>query len=395
MTARVRRPVMRRAVIYLPNGFTLFNLFCGIFAIVLAARLNFGKAALFVFLGGIADALDGRVARATGSGSRMGEELDSLVDAISFGFAPAMIMYFAVLNTENWEWLFVFMFTACAVLRLARFNVEQAGRAKTYFHGLPSPAAGLTLATYYWFSQTPLYNQAIILFTDNKTLSELPWHHILPGLMGLLSALMVSNVPYPAVPTIGWRSVRQIVASLVLVAAIAGLIFLPRQFFFPALLAYVLYGALKWLVLGLIGSRTEPEEIYFQLEPEEELAAAIPSPSLRRTPAIAVPSQADADIDGIVPPRRRRRRRRRGDGNRSERGLTSDMEGRPSRADRGDRNQRLDRNERLNRSTPNRPPRVTPQQESTSGPGKPPSSSSPAAASPPPPPSPAPKDEKE
>lgn len=394
MTARVRRPVMRRAVIYLPNGFTLFNLFCGIFAIVLAARLNFGKAALFVFLGGIADALDGRVARATGSGSRMGEELDSLVDAISFGFAPAMIMYFAVLNTENWEWLFVFMFTACAVLRLARFNVEQAGRAKTYFHGLPSPAAGLTLATYYWFSQTPLYNQAIILFTDNKTLSELPWHHILPGLMGLLSALMVSNVPYPAVPTIGWRSVRQIVASLVLVAAIAGLIFLPRQFFFPALLAYVLYGALKWLVLGLIGSRTEPEEIYFQLEPEEELAAAIPSPSLRRTPAIGVQSQADADIDGIAPPRRRRRRRRRGDGNRSERGLTSDMEGRPSRSDRGDRNQRLDRNERPSRPTPNRPPRVTPQQESTNPPGKPPASSSPSAAAPPPP-SPAPKDEKE
>src|SRR5256885_6845252 len=128
MRTRVRRPTIRRAVVQLPNGFTLFNLFCGIFAIVLAARLNFGKAALFVFLGGIADALDGRVARATGSGSRMGEELDSLVDAISFGFAPAMIMYFAQLNTENWEWLFVFMFTACAVLRLPRLHPGQAGR---------------------------------------------------------------------------------------------------------------------------------------------------------------------------------------------------------------------------------------------------------------------------
>ena len=386
MTARVRRPVMRRAVIYLPNGFTLFNLFCGIFAIVLAARLNFGKAALFVFLGGIADALDGRVARATGSGSRMGEELDSLVDAISFGFAPAMIMYFAVLNTENWEWLFVFMFTACAVLRLARFNVEQAGRAKDYFHGLPSPAAGLTLATYYWFSQTPLYNQAIILFTDNKTLSELPWHHILPGLMGLLSALMVSNVPYPAVPTIGWRSLKQIGASLVLVAAIAGLIFLPRQFFFPALLAYVLYGALKWLVLGLIGSRTEPEEIYFQLEPEEELAAAIPSPS-RRTPPIGVQSAVDEDADGIGPPRRRRRRRRRGDGHRSDRGLTSDIDPRASRNDRKDR---PERGERSGRPTPNRPPRVPPQESSS--PNKPAGPATPPIAGPP---SPAPKDEQE
>jgi len=362
MRTRVRRPTIRRAVIYLPNGFTLFNLFCGIFAIVLSSRLQFGKAALFVFIGGIADALDGRVARATGSGSRMGEELDSLVDAISFGFAPAMIMYFAVLNTENWEWLFVFMFTACAVLRLARFNVEQAGRAKTYFHGLPSPAAGLTLATYYWFSQTPLYNQAIILFTDNKTLSELPWHTILPGLMGLLAVLMVSNVPYPAVPTIGWRSFRQIIASLVLIASIVGLIFLPRQFFFPALLAYVLYGALKWLVLGLVGAGAEPEEIYFQLDPEEELAAAIPSSSLRRTPALGNAPLAASEGDGTLPPRRRRRRRRRGDGHRNERPGDFDNEDRPMRSDRRDR---------PSRSTPNRPPRAQPRQEGPSaGPPK-------------------------
>ena len=384
MTARVRRPTIRRAVVYLPNGFTLFNLFCGIYAIVLAARQDFGKAALFVFIGGISDALDGRVARATGSGSRMGEELDSLVDAISFGFAPAMIMYFAVLNTENWEWLFVFMFTACAVLRLARFNVEQAGRAKTYFHGLPSPAAGLTLATYYWFSQTPLYNQAIILFTDNKTLSELPWHTMLPGLMGLLAALMVSNVPYPAVPTFGWRSLKQIGASLVLVAAVIGLFFRPRQFFFPALLAYVLYGALKWLVLGLIGTRAEPEEIYFQLEPEEELAAAIPSSSSRRTPSFGMQSTTVIETDGTSTGRRRRRRRRRGEGRRGERGLTNESTERASPP----RNDRNDRGERGSRNTPARPPRTSARPEDTSAatpkPSTPPQSATPGTSSPPP-----------
>src|SRR5690242_11276485 len=267
MTARVRRPTIRRAVVYLPNGFTLFNLFCGIFAIVLSSRLQFGKASLFVFIGGIADALDGRVARATGSGSRMGEELDSLVDAISFGFAPAMIMYFAVLNQENWEWLFVFMFTACAVLRLARFNVEQAGRAKTYFHGLPSPAAGLTLATYYWFSQTPLYNQTVILFTDSKTLSDLPWHTILRGLMAMLAALMISDVPYPAIPSVGFRSLRQILGSLVVGGSIVLLVARHEEFIFPALLAYVLYGAIKWLVLGFIGQSSTPDEIFWEDEP--------------------------------------------------------------------------------------------------------------------------------
>ncbi|HKO16070.1 MAG TPA: CDP-diacylglycerol--serine O-phosphatidyltransferase, partial [Gemmatimonadaceae bacterium] len=320
MRPRPRRPTIRRAVFYLPNGFTLFNLFCGIFAIVLSSRGNFAKAALFVFLGGIADALDGRVARATGSGSRIGEELDSLVDAISFGFAPAMIMYFAVLNRENWEWLFLFIFTACAVLRLARFNVEQAGRPKNYFHGLPSPAAGLTLSTYYWFSQTPLYNQAVILFTDNRTLAELPWHGILPGLMGLLAILMVSNVPYPAVPTIGWRSPRQIMASVVLVAAIVGLVVLPRQFFFPAMLAYVLYGALKWLVLGLVGVRAEPEDVYFQPDLEDEYPERPPRHTPRRpTPVVpmgAASTREPAGTEAVDHVRRKRRRRRRTEGQR-------------------------------------------------------------------------------
>ena len=351
---------------------------------MLSARLNFGRAALFVFLGGVADALDGRVARATGSGSRMGEELDSLVDAISFGFAPAMIMYFAVLNTENWQWLFVFLYTACAVLRLARFNVEQAGRAKTYFHGLPSPAAGLTLATYYWFSQTPLYNETIILFTDNKTLSELPWHTMLPGLMGLLAMLMVSNVPYPAVPTVGFRSLRQIGATLVLLVALVGAFFRPRQFFFPALLAYDLYGALKWLVLGLIGTRAKPEEIYFQLEPEEELAAAIPPPSIRRTPALGVQPAAAAESDGAIPSKRRRRRRRRGDGRRGDR-LTPES---------SDATPRGDRVERPHRPTPNRAPRMPPRPDTNAAAGQKPTSAPPPTNNPAPPPLP-PKDDKE
>src|SRR5687767_15226753 len=179
---------MRRAVVILPSGLTLANLFCGVFAIVSASRGQFDFAGLLIVLGGVADALDGRVARATGSGSRFGSELDSLVDVITFGLAPAMIMYFAVLNRNGWDWIFSFLFTACAVIRLARFNVEQAGRAKKYFHGLPSPAAGMTLATYYWFSQTELYTQTVV--------GDLNWTTGLRGLMMLLAFLMISNVSY-------------------------------------------------------------------------------------------------------------------------------------------------------------------------------------------------------
>ena len=148
-----RRRLPRPSLVMLPNGFTLANLFFGIFAIVAASRGQHAQAGWYIVIGGFADALDGRIARATNTGSAFGEELDSLVDAISFGVAPAMMMYFAVLRHSGWDWILVFLFTACAVMRLARFNVESAGQPKAaYFTGLPSPAAGGTLATYYWFS---------------------------------------------------------------------------------------------------------------------------------------------------------------------------------------------------------------------------------------------------
>ena len=275
----------RRAVVIVPNGFTLGNLFFGILAIVAAARGEFVAAGRYIVFGGILDALDGRVARATGTGSRFGEELDSLVDAISFGLAPALIMYFAVLNNESgWDWLLVFLYTACAVMRLARFNVEQAGRDKTHFHGLPSPAAGLTLATYYWFSQTPLYNQTV--------LAELPWHVMLRFVMLGLGLLMISNVQYPALPTVDFRSTRGIVGFLVVIGTILGVIFLPREFFFPALMTYVLWGLARTFVLGLMGRL--PISDTFIEEPGED-----------QTSSEAI----DEDEDWVAPRRRRRRRR--------------------------------------------------------------------------------------
>ena len=236
-----------RGVIILPNGFTLASLFFGVFAIVAASRSQFDTAGLYVVFGGVCDALDGRVARATGTGSRFGSELDSLVDAITFGLAPAMIMYFAVLNRNGWDWIFSFLFTACAVIRLARFNVEQAGRAKKYFHGLPSPAAGMTLATYYWFSQTSLYNQTVV--------GDLNWTTGLRGLMMLLAFLMISNVSYPAVPTVGFRKISEILGTLVVIGTFVGMLFLRKEFYFPALICYVLYGLAKTVIFGLLDRR--------------------------------------------------------------------------------------------------------------------------------------------
>jgi CDP-diacylglycerol--serine O-phosphatidyltransferase len=325
---RDRRRTVRRAVVMMPNGLTLINLFCGMYAIILAIRGDFAAAPALIVLGGLADTLDGRVARATGTGSRFGEELDSLVDAISFGFAPALIMYLEIPNHGTWEWLLVFIFTSCAVMRLARFNVEQAGRKKTHFHGLPSPAAGLTLATYYWFSQTPLYNQTVILFTDSKTLSDLPWHTILRGLMAVLAALMISDVPYPTVPSIGLGSVRKVIGSLVVAGCIVLLVVGHTEFIFPALLAYVLYGALKWVVLGFLGRSSTPDEIFLD---RPRGSSGWDDGARRHTPGRASSVKAAAaptgllggddarGVDRLLPDEgaaRRRRRRRGSRGNR-------------------------------------------------------------------------------
>jgi CDP-diacylglycerol--serine O-phosphatidyltransferase len=280
-------------MVMLPSGVTLASLFFGVFALVAAARGDFGRAVLFVMIGAVCDALDGRVARATGTNSRFGEELDSLVDAITFGLAPAMIMYFAVLHKDGWDWLFVFGFTACAVIRLARFNVEQAGRPKTYFHGLPSPAAGGVLASYYWFSQTPLYNETAI--------GELPWHVLLRYLMAGLAFLMVSDVPYPALPTFSLRTLRGVLGLIVVVSLALGLIFLPREFFFPVGMLYVLYGLVAATVSGLL--ERQPRAALAGLSDDAEAY-------LDEADDDEDPDDAPAEEASIYAPRRRRRRRR-------------------------------------------------------------------------------------
>jgi CDP-diacylglycerol---serine O-phosphatidyltransferase len=285
-STRSRDAAPRRGVIILPNGFTLASLFFGLFAIVSASRSEFDTAGLYIVFGGLCDALDGRVARATGTGSRFGSELDSLVDAITFGLAPALIMYFAVLNRNGWDWMFSFIFCACAVIRLARFNVEQAGRAKKYFHGLPSPAAGMTLATYYWFSQTELYNQTV--------LGDLNWTTGLRGIMLVLAFLMISNVSYPAVPTVGFRKISEILGTLTVIGTFIGVLFLRKEFYFPALICYVLYGLIKTVLFGLLDRRPRGD-----------------SPVIDDEGPLLLATASAAEANDVARHRGRRRRRRR------------------------------------------------------------------------------------
>src|SRR5262249_34293147 len=102
-----------------------------------------------------------------------------------------------------------------------------------------------------------------ILFTDSKTLSDLPWHAMLRGLMAMLAALMISDVPYPAVPAIGFNSLKRIFGTLVVVTSAVLLVLRRVEFIFPALLLYVLYGAIKWVILGFAGRSTTPDQIFW------------------------------------------------------------------------------------------------------------------------------------
>jgi CDP-diacylglycerol--serine O-phosphatidyltransferase len=247
----VRRRTMRQVVVVMPSAFTLGNLFFGFWAIVSAFNGNFRWAGWFIVFAGILDVLDGRVARLSGTGTRFGAELDSLVDVISFGVAPALLIYFLDFSSAGrFAWILCFIYVTSVALRLARFNVLSAGKPSSgWFTGLPSPSAGMTLAVYYPFSQTEWY-RASIAYLDLQ-------HQGLVVLMLLLALLMVSNVKYPKFPPIGVRSAKGLLGLAVHLTILLGGVFAPEYFLFPLGLFYVTFGVARATVLGLM-ERPEP-----------------------------------------------------------------------------------------------------------------------------------------
>ena len=155
----------RRGIYWLPNLFTTVALFAGFFSIVQAMNGRFELSALAIFVAMVFDGLDGRVARFTHTQSEFGAEYDSLSDMVSFGVAPALVIYvwalkdFSVAENIPWlgqwlttklGWIAAFIYCACAALRLARFNSQLEVADKRFFHGLPSPAAAALVAGMVW-----------------------------------------------------------------------------------------------------------------------------------------------------------------------------------------------------------------------------------------------------
>lgn len=270
---------LRRGVVILPSAFTMGNLFLGIWAIVTASRGDVVSAGWMIVGAAVMDLMDGRIARFTATGSAFGEELDSLVDAISFGVAPALITYFAFLSTGGeWGWILAFLYIVGAVFRLARFNLEQAGTAKSNFHGLPSPTAGACLATYYAFTQTPFWE---------RWLDHVPVGRTAGGLTLLLGVLMVSNVLYPVVPRFSVRTWGGRFAFLLVFLSLISAFTYPQYFFFPFTILYITYGLTRSVVLGLAERLPEKDPL------EDE----VDEPDDRR----------EVDYEAMNPPRHSRR----------------------------------------------------------------------------------------
>jgi CDP-diacylglycerol--serine O-phosphatidyltransferase len=260
-----RRPRVRRAVVVLPNAFTLGNLFFGFWSMVSATRGNFLWAGWFLVLAGIMDVIDGRLARLSRTDSKFGAELDSLVDVISFGVAPAILMYHLMFaDAGGFAWMLGFTYVVAVAIRLARFNVASETPYTPWFTGLPSPAAGMLLGVYYPFSQTSWYAATLGRFNEQV---------VLVLLMLLLSVLMVSNVRYPKLPGIGFRSSRGRFGLVVNVGIVAGGIFVPEYFFFTFGITYVFFGLARATIQGLI-EHGEAEE---QLPVEEDVSSAQPA----------------------------------------------------------------------------------------------------------------------
>src|SRR5690606_26060682 len=147
-----------RGIYLLPNLFTTGGLFAGFFAIIAASQGRYGAACIAIFVAAILDGIDGRVARLTNTQSEFGVQYDSLADLVSFGMAPALVMYHWALVSLRLDgptmgkigWLGAFLYTACAALRLARFNSQVGQVDKRWFIGLASPAAAGLMASFVW-----------------------------------------------------------------------------------------------------------------------------------------------------------------------------------------------------------------------------------------------------
>lgn len=242
------RPTQRHRSIYLlPNLFTTAAMFAGFFAIIAAQNGRYNAAAVAIFIAMLLDTIDGRIARMTHTQTAFGAQYDSLADLISFGLAPALVMYEWSLHFMNdvgpgWAkpgWLAAFFYTAAAAMRLARFNTLANNHtdkpAETHFFvGLPSPTAAALMIGMVW------------IFYDMDVSGEVM--RVPAFLLTLLAgALMVSNFRYLTFKDIDFKSKVPFIGALLIVVALMAIAFDPPKILFSGFLIYTLSAPITFL----------------------------------------------------------------------------------------------------------------------------------------------------
>jgi CDP-diacylglycerol--serine O-phosphatidyltransferase len=219
-----------KGIYLLPNLMTTLALFAGFYAVIAGMNGQFELGAIAIFVAMIFDGLDGRVARMTNSCSAFGAEYDSLADMVSFGLAPALLVYqWALQDFGKLGWLIAFIFTVGAALRLARFNTQVGIADKRYFQGLPSPAAAALLAGFVWMIETNhietgLESLAVLLLT------------LVAGLM------MVSNIRFSSFKELNLKDKVPFVTLLVVVLVFVVITLKPAMILFILFFGYTLSG---------------------------------------------------------------------------------------------------------------------------------------------------------
>ncbi len=243
---RGRRPwsreQYRRGIFILPSSFTVSNIFCGFYAVSCAIKGNMELAGVLIGIAMILDALDGRLARMTNTTSDFGVQFDSLADVITFGMAPAVLVYLWAfyhyegnLSISRAGWLVSFVFLICAASRLARFNVQStAAPDKRYFIGMPTPAAAAVVgSTIYCFPER--------LDGDSRAIAVLI-------AMALLAFLMVSRIKYRSFKDLNLKQPRSYRAVVLIALIIVGIALDPQRMLITVSTVYALSGMIGYVI---------------------------------------------------------------------------------------------------------------------------------------------------
>ena len=254
-------PPRRKGIYILPNLFTVAALFGGFYAIVMAMNDRFDSAAIGVFCAMVLDSLDGRVARMTRTQSAFGEQMDSLSDMVSFGAAPALIVYeWALRGLGKAGWIAAFVYCACAALRLARFNTNIGIVDKRFFQGLPSPAAAAMVTGFIWVLDD--YG-----FKDAARVDWLAWTAF--GVTLYAGLTMVTNAPFYSFKDVSFKRSVPFIVIVAIALGIAVVNIDPPLVLFAT---FCVYGVSGYVVYAYKRSKGKPVSVIATSmdEPDEE-----------------------------------------------------------------------------------------------------------------------------